>query len=333
MRTLSILALALLAAATAAAQTTADAPSIKVGTTIFADYTNAKSVPAAFNVSRAYINLTGNLNSWIVFRVTPDVARESGTGSSLSGSQTFRLKYAFAQFNLDQWTAKGSWVRLGVQQTPLVDYQEGIYRYRFQGTIFAEREGYLTSSDAGFSGHYNFPSNYGDIHAGYYNGEGYSKSEANSEKAIQVRASLRPLPAGALKGLRTTLFYDADHSAPGAERRRLIEQVTFESARVNGGFDHISAYDRSVAGSGWSAWVNPRLTTGWELLFRHDDTRPDRATRQRRVRNIGGVAYWFPNLQKVTSAVLVDCDSLEQRNYNPARSRDTRYGLKLLVAF
>ncbi len=26
-----------------------------------------------------------------------------------------------------------------MQQTPFIDYTEGIYRYRFQGTTFAER--------------------------------------------------------------------------------------------------------------------------------------------------------------------------------------------------
>ena len=94
----------------------ADEPSIKVGATIFADYTSQRAADA-FNVSRAYINITGNLNNSLSFRITPDVSRESGSGSSLAGSQQFRLKYAFAQLNLDQWTTKGSWIRAGMQQT------------------------------------------------------------------------------------------------------------------------------------------------------------------------------------------------------------------------
>ena len=123
-----------------------DTPKINVGATIFADYTYVESPKSkdadgnsintsSFNVTRAYINITGNLNHLIAFRITPDVSRETSTTPSLSGSQLFRLKYAYAQFNLDDWTTKGSWVRLGVQQTPYTDYTEGIYRYRFQGTI------------------------------------------------------------------------------------------------------------------------------------------------------------------------------------------------------
>ena len=35
---------------------------------------------------------------------------------------------------------KASWVRLGIQQTPWVDFEESVYRYRFQGPIFTDRE-------------------------------------------------------------------------------------------------------------------------------------------------------------------------------------------------
>ena len=106
------------------------------------------------------------------------------------------------QVNLDEWTTPGTWVRFGQGHTPYVDYEEGIYRYRFQGTTFPEREGYLTSSDAGASFHYSFPNNYGDVHTGIYNGEGYHAPEANNQPSLQiarhhpaVRARQRRSPA------------------------------------------------------------------------------------------------------------------------------------------
>jgi len=325
-----------------------DTPSFKVGATIFSDYTYIESPraldadgnsihPSSFNVSRAYINVTGNLNHRIAFRITPDVARETGTGSSLSGSQTFRLKYAYAQFNLDDWTNAGSWVRGGLQQTPYIDYTEGIYRYRFQGPIFADREGFLTSSDAGLSGRYVFPSNYGDVHAGYYNGDGYSRAEANNEKAFQVRASFRPLPLGGIwKGLRLTGFYDHDAYLQDATRRRTIEQVTFEHPRVNLGVEALQTTDRTsrtraeAEGRGWSAWATPKLgTNGWELLLRHDNLKPDSTLTTTRKRDITGIAWWIPGLQKVTAALLVDYDRLRVTS----RADDTRYGVKLLINF
>ena len=110
-----------------------DTPSIRLGTTLFPNYT-FQSDPEivdvdgnvvhrnAFDVSRAYLNITGNISHLIAFRLTPDIARETNPASSLSGSLVFRIKYAYAQANLDEWTGGGSYARLGIQQTPYLDY-------------------------------------------------------------------------------------------------------------------------------------------------------------------------------------------------------------------
>src|SRR5215831_18829184 len=75
-----------------------DTPAIRVGATIFTDYTVQQTpkikdadgnevTSNAFNVGRAYINITGNINHNIAFRITPDITRETETlpaGSSTS---------------------------------------------------------------------------------------------------------------------------------------------------------------------------------------------------------------------------------------------------------
>ena len=106
---------------------------------------------------------------------------------------------------------RGSCARFGVQQTPWLDYAEGIYRYRFQGTMFPEREGFFASADAGASFHYQPPGNYGDIHTGVFNGENYNRSEPNDQKAFMIRGTVRPLPTGkpVLRGIRASVFWDA----------------------------------------------------------------------------------------------------------------------------
>jgi hypothetical protein len=224
----------------------------------------------------------------------------------------FRLKYGFAQVGFDDWMTKGSWARFGVQQTPLVDYEEGIYRYRFQGTTFTEREGFLTSSDAGASFHANFPSNYGEVHVGYYNGEGYSKAEVNDQKAIQIRGTLRPFATAAplLRGLRVTGFYDGDNYIQNGDRKRAVGQVTFEHPFVNAGFDYLNTKDQNsgkagtphLAGTGYSFWVTPRTPAGVEGLVRYDHFTPsDLDTSQVRTRTIIGIAYWFPHQGTVSS--------------------------------
>ena len=36
------------------------------------------------------------------------------------------------------------------------------------------------------------PKEYGDIHAGFYNGDTYTRIEPNDQKAFQIRGSVRP---------------------------------------------------------------------------------------------------------------------------------------------
>ena len=361
LKVLCTVALGLMVPALAAAQVTPaagyvppdDTPSIKVGAVIFADYTYTQSPeskdsdgntynPSAFQVTRSYINITGNISHLIAFRITPDVTRETFTGPSLSGSLVFRLKYAYAQFNLDDWMTHGSWVRFGIQQTPLVDYQEGIYRYRFQGQTFTEREGFLTSSDAGASFHYNFGNNYGDIHAGIYNGEGYSKPEANNQPAFQIRGTVRPLAHGAsgLRGLRFTGFYDNDAYMKNDEKKRALFETSFEHKYLNAAYDYLHTEDqvtalvKTVTGNGYSFWLTPKSTFGLEGLLRYDHFKPDDTIDNRkRDRTIVGIAYWFKHQGNVTSAMMLDYDSADFDNFAPPLARQTKIALHGLINF
>jgi hypothetical protein len=330
-----------------------DAATIKVGVTIFTDYTvtdrpkgtdaegNAIT-PNAFNVGRSYIDITGTITRLIAFRVTPDIARETGSGTSLNGSYVFRLKYAFAQINLDDWMPRGSWLRFGQQQTPWVDYEETTYRYRFQGTVFSEREGYLSSADVGASFRYSLPRSYGDVHAGVYNGDTYAKAEANDQKGLMVRASFRPMPASPiLGGLRLNGFFDADSYVKNGERRRGLVSVSLEHPNVNAGFQYLATADRilaaapSVKGRGWSAFATPKSAdnVGLEGLFRFDHMKPDTDAPGTRNRTIVGVSYWFPHQGGVAAALLFDVEDVDNQDFAPARPDERRYAVHALVNF
>jgi hypothetical protein len=335
-----------------------DTPSFKMGATLFSDFTYTDEPtttdvdgnvihPHGFDVTRAYINFFGTINHIVSVRVTPDIARLStkngpndAVSNSLDGSLTFRLKYAFGQFNLDNAWSKGSWVRFGVQQTPYVEWMENIYHYRFQGTTYTEREGYQSSSDFGLSAHYNFAGNYGDVHGGYYNGDTYKKAEANNQQAIEVRATLRPAPMVAgLKGLRLTAFYDGDHYAQSDARARLIGAVTYEHARVRAGFEYIDAKDQATAAStevrskGYDIWVTPCFGKGWEGLLRYDRTTPDKTVDAVKQRGIAGAAYWFQTQGgSLQAALLLD---YERVLYDPVLNspNETRYAFHTLFNF
>ena len=338
-------------------------PIAKIGGTIFAEYVytdkpQAKDAggndihPNAFEVRRAYINVTGSISDLVSYRITPDVAARQSTtasglpagasvSSSLDGSLTIRLKYAYGQVNFDRWLdTKGSWVRLGQQQTPYVDWLEGVYRYRFEGQIFVEREGYLSSSDVGFSGRWVAPHDYGEIHVGGYNGDTYSKAEANDQKAFQVRATLRPLPKStALHGLRLTGFTDADRPISGGDRNRTIGTATYEHKYVVGGFEYLWAEDRPNASAallkseGFSVWATPRTPQGIEALLRYDNIKPNSDVDARKEREVVGLAYWFKTLKSPLAAALMA--EYEHVTYDDALGKpdETRYSLKSLFNF
>jgi hypothetical protein len=323
----------LMAAVPALAQAPAapEAPAIRLGVTLFTNYTLQTDPEVAdsdgnrvhknaFDVTRSYINVTGNISRIAAFRITPDIARETSQSSSLNGSILLRIKYAYLQTNLDDWTGAGSYARFGIHQTPYLDFMEGIYRYRFQGTMFVERQGYFASADAGASFHYDLPSNYGDVHAGVFNGENYQKAEVNDQKDYMVRASIRPLPAGSplVRGLRGTIFYDKGHYVQDADRGRLIGAVTYEHEHVTAGFEYLNAHDQTSAAAanvhsrGYSIWMIPKQSAaavGWEGLVRYDHLTPDTAfAPQKQKRLITGVAYWFPHQGNVATALMVDYD-------------------------
>ncbi len=337
-----------------------DTPSVKVGGTIFTNYTysNAPTTKDAggsviransFDVTRAYLNVTGNLSHLLSYRITPDVTRlvttakglasNQSVSTSVDGSEAFRLKYAFGQLSLDQWLPKGSWIRFGLQQTPFVDFMEGVYRYRFQNPIFVDAEKFLTSSDFGASGHLNFPGNYGDFHLGVYNGDGYSKAEVNDRKAVQARGTVRPLPMDRFfRGLRLTAFYDADEYLSDFPRNRFVGSLTFEHKYFNGGFDYLSAQDQTskstakVDAAGYSIWAVPRSTVGLEGLLRYDSLKPNKSVDARKNRGVLGVAYWFKTQAPVTAAILAD---YEQVKYDKALNSpyEQRYALHCLFNF
>ena len=377
-RVLFALLLGLAAAGRADAQVTPaagytppdDTASIKIGAVVFADYTyqrepTAKDAagneinPNSFNVTRAYINLTGNISHLVGFRVTPDVVRASVPGTSLDGSVTYRLKYAYAQVNLDDWLPKGSFVRLGMQQTPFIDSIEGIYRYRFQGSLFTEREGYMSSADLGASFRTTFPNNYGDVHVGIYNGEGYSKPEANDQKAVMFRIGFKPLPRHpVLRTLRVQGFWTWDNYMKDAPRDRAVLNATFEHRFVNVGFDYISTSDKAssvktsgvdlnptLEGDGWSVWLTPKkgLANGSsvEALIRYDHTKPGGTASAAAVvspdglsqRTIGGVAYWFPKQGNVNAALMLDIENVTLSNWTPAKPTQQRVFVHSLISF
>jgi len=317
-----------------------DYPVIRVGMVSFLQYdaelTNRSSLNV-FDVTRAYLNINGQLARNVRFRFTPDIKRT--TDGSIAGTLVVRVKYAFVQF--DNLVNQGSWVRFGAHQTPWLDFEESIDRYRVQGTMFSERESLIPgSSDFGASYFTPLPKGYGEFHAGVFNGEGYTQTDPNKYKSVQARLTLRPFPnRGAANGLRVSGFYNAGWYSADHPRRLGIVMGSFEQKNLVVTIQGLSATEnpvataaRNIKRNGWSVFVEPRQgPSGWAGILRFDAFDPDRAlldNSQQRV--IAGGAYWFVWPRSRVGVVATN----EQVHYDsPARPKENRLLVQTHVEF
>ena len=278
-----------------------DYPIVRVGVVSYVQYdAELKNRDGfnAFDLTRGYININGQLAKNVRFRLTPDVRRV--TDSTLAGSLVLRVKYAFVEY--DPKTAR-SWVRFGAHQTPWLDFEEGIDRYRVQGTMFSERENLIPGSSDFGVGYFTPVGKYIDIQAGVYNGEGYAQTDVNKYKSAQGRLTLRPFAGrGIANGFRLSGFYNAGWYAANRPRRLGIVMGSFEHTHLVTTLQYLEATEtpsavapRDIDRNGSSGFIEVRQgMQGWAALARVDHLDPDRAladNSQRRV--IAGGAYWF----------------------------------------
>ncbi len=177
----------------------------------------------AFNVTRAYLNFKRNFDGGISTRVTGDVTRAA------DGSINYRLKYAYFS-----WTPTNSPLtfHFGQTQTPWLDWEEGLWGYRMQGTMPLERAGYQTSSDLGLGVDGHWADQKLNMQLTVMNGEGYHAAEGAQYKDVGLRASLRLLSsddAGSRGGLRVTVLGEAGSNNGGGARNRMLGMLSYKS--------------------------------------------------------------------------------------------------------
>ena len=357
---LTTAALILLAAAsTAEAQVTPaagytppdDTPSIRIGVTIFGDYTvqtepkgtdvdGNEFTPNSFNITRAYLNVTGSISHLIAFRVTPDIVRET------AGTTTHAVRQLRLPVEVRLRAVQPRRLDAARLLDPLRDATDTVDRLHRQRVPLP-----VPGSDAGRPGRHPLvvgpgrnvstttsPATTATCTRGFYNGENYNRPEANDQKAFMVRGTVRPLPMHAiLRGLRVTGFYDFDAYVQDAERRRGIVGVTFENPYVNAGLNGVWTKDQTrvinpeLDGSGYSIWATPKTAKGygWEGLLRFDHLEQGQANTVdgERNRTIAGIAYWFPHQGNVATALLARLRAGRQRSLRePGASRREAVG-------
>jgi hypothetical protein len=311
--------------APAAAPAEPDYPIVRVGVLSYVQYDaelKNREDFNAFDVTRAYLNVNGQLSKNVRFRFTPDIRR--ATDSSLGGTLVLRVKYAFVE--LDNLKTARSWVRFGAHQTPWLDFEEGIDRYRVQGTMFAEREGLIPGSSDFGVGYFTPIGKYLDVQTGIYNGEGYAQTDLNKYKSLQGRVTVRPFAGNGIpNGFRLSGFYNAGWYAADRPRRLGIVMGSFEHTHLVATLQYLAATEnpngaRDIDRQGSSGFVEIRQgPSGWAALGRVDQLDPDRlisGNSQQRV--IAGAAYWVVWPRSRVGLVVTN----ERVNYDAAGRPD-----------
>jgi hypothetical protein len=281
----------------------------------------------SFSIQRAYINVVGRFNDGLLVRITPDVY----TGTD--GSILLRMKYAYAAYTPANFPLT---FKLGLIHTPWLDWAEGVWDYRMQGTMSPERNGYITSSDLGFGIDGAWSKQLVNMQVGLYNGEGYHGGVGDKRKDVMGRVSVRVLPsddAGSRGGLRVTLYGQYGKPTGGGKRSRFIGMLSYKSKLFTLAAEGTLATDSStttpspdVTGrvvSGFGAFNIPNTKAA--LVARVDLADPNKdVTGDSQTRFIGGVSYMLhPHLR-----LLANVDYLHyQGTPTPAQAATRAQGL------
>jgi hypothetical protein len=102
--------------------------------------------------------------------------------------------------------------------------------------------------------------------------------------------------------------------------------------------DQTRAVNPKLDGHGFSVWATPKSSKGhgWEGLLRYDHLVQQQATSTvegTRNRAIAGIAYWFPRQGAVSTALLLDYELVDNRDYAPVRPDERRWMLHGLINF
>jgi len=304
---------------------------LTVGSLVYLSSQNGKDSAgedySEFLIKRGYIDIRKKINPYFSARITPDVHQVP------DGDLGVRLKYAYGLFN---WSWGGliqkPYVEWGVAHMPWLDFEEHINLFRMQDTMFMERNGLFNSADIGvlFGGNFggdmpddfkkNVQSHYagrwGSFGVGVYNGGGYHAVEKNTNKALEGRLTIRPVP-DLVPGLQISGFGIAAEGNEGGasgvavpdmnvaagmisfESRRVVATAQYERGEGNQKGTAADTLGNALPHEGYSVFAEVRLDrrARFSLIGRYDwfdnDRDADSAAADVAKRTIAGLAFQF----------------------------------------
>jgi hypothetical protein len=309
------------------------------------DYSNQ------FLLRRGYITFNKRFNEYFSVRFTQDIITDE-EGSD-AGNIEMRLKYCLLHIdNTFMPVLKSSWWEMGLINRPWFGFEDKVNDYRVQGAMYLDKYKVLSSADFGvsFSGliggevdsdyqknvSSSFPGRYGSYSIGVYNGGGYHAIEANSNKTVEGRLTLRPL-GDILPGLQVSYNiltgkgntqaapdFNYHHLYLSWQSRHLIFAGQVYRGRGNGGGVWISDEGVSYINRGYSVFGEARLLpTKWALMTRYDRYNLESDTPVESSSVVAGLCYRFAGGNKI----LVNTD-IQKRNNVEARLYEVALEIK-----
>ena len=207
-----------------------------------------------FDVERAYLNVKAKVADRTSIRLTSDIYRPAA-----GASYTLRAKYAYLQYdywmNGEGYMGTTAQARLGMQQTMIVDQEEGFWP-RYITQVATERAGFFTASDLGLSTTIGFRGGKAEMFGMVSNGTGYTQGENDRLKDYSLRFSFMPWGAPnaqhaliispwLYKGARQSVI----DAASGLKKDRLGVFAGWRSPAVMVGGDYAVATNENEAGT------------------------------------------------------------------------------------
>lgn len=265
-----------------------------------------------------------------------DVKLSNGTLTKTS-NQALGVVTKHLYFEYSNPLGKDSFLRLGLADLPFVPYEEDVWGYRVQGTVFSDRGGYLTSTDLGVAVGGRFAKEYGSWQASLVNGEGWKRSEAGKHKDMHARLTFNPL-AGAgtlaanffITGFYSKGTYDDVTTGPTSKNRTILMGGYKSAGKVTLAGEYMMSTDPASSMAGRYPSLTPRAgllseargtsvfftlspkafgATGnaekLDFLARYDALDPDNAIADNSLRRvIAGFAYKLH--QKMTALLTME---------------------------
>lgn len=175
-----------------------------------------------FHFSRVYLTLIKRFDEGHHFRLTldqmvNDVGGNGGCTANGLGGSAGKCHEA-GPFGLDGWSSNarnstfvkyayynhvvtpGLEVRIGVNQTPWIEYEEHRWTYRYRGPVMVDEQSFQTSSDMGVSLLGQALDKKVDYHFAFMNGEGYQNTTDGRSYAWLGRISVEPIKGVIISG-------------------------------------------------------------------------------------------------------------------------------------